>query len=198
MNPNPTPTQSIAPKPTRHNSHFKLHHWWWFIQGSFSINFITHISIFTVHIYETHSHTHEIIINNCVRRSWDVCLCDFFSLVFYSFIIHDGLKWCMCAVLWLHFAPSYYHHHEPSIFNYIRYCLKWMFSFSFAFPSFPSHLHKHSLRFSHSFNLVHDYAANFYWKYNTSRCNVLSMPPRQPSFCSKCICIDFIWYIYWM
>lgn len=66
------------------------------------------------------------------------------------FCMHH-LKWCMCAVLWLQFAPSFYHH-DPSIFNYIRYCLKWMF---LLHSTSPTHISltcslAHSLRSSHN------------------------------------------------
>lgn len=112
------------------------------------------------------------------------CVCCFVCV-----LVHASSKVMhVCGILWLQFAPSFYHH-EPSIFNYIRYCLKWMFLFHL--PSHPHISLIHSLTHSLS-TLPHNHMLQFYWERKicictprcTTQCIVSSAANHQ---CSKCI-----------
>lgn len=105
------------------------------------------------------------------------------------FVYMHRLKWCMCTVLWLQFTPSYYHH-EPSTFNYIRYCLKWIFP---SIRLFPSTSLTHTLiliLFTLPIIMLQKKKEK-----NTSRCNVCIVVNATNHHCNECICDDFIWYI---
>lgn len=91
------------------------------------------------------------------------------------FCMHH-LKWCMCAVLWLQFAPSFYHH-DPSIFNYIRYCLKWMF---LLHSTSPTHISL-TCSLAHSLRSSHNHAA-ISLRERKPKCTDIAM------FCCQCQC----------
>lgn len=145
-------------------------HWRW----SYSHKFY-HIRL---PIFLRFTYIRDIIWNN---NEW-VCARE-------CFVYMHRLKWCMCTVLWLQFTPSYYHH-EPSTFNYIRYCLKWIFP---SIRLFPSTSLTHTLiliLFTLPIIMLQKKKEK-----NTSRCNVCIVVNATNHHCNECICDDFIWYI---